>query len=144
MFKETKRFSIEEKAAIAQDLKKINEYTSGNDIVRILFEISQQFGKLPFQDIEIILREIHSQIYLVSFPRDYMPVGTYQITHPDMPERYFQYFVVICLKGSEAAQKHFNKLGITYQQNFDRLKDTGTAVIDHGAAQMASIPFSLN
>lgn len=124
------QFTHQEKAAVAAIIGKVHGL---RDVVRFgnaLLEISKNFRKLNLQEIEAMLRDMGSPIYLIALPIEIFP--DYEARLPHAAERQFPYGLYAVVNGFGEAEAFMEKHRLSTELNFQRLASTGMLTSSSG------------
>ncbi len=106
-----------------------------------LIEIHKTFGKLNLQEIEKMLRQTNSRTFLIGLNIEGMDQFDAKLIGTD---RYFPYYLWTEVNWEQAALRKLVEEGITPDQNFERLSETGMLVLRKGTQISRALNAPLN
>jgi len=100
-------------------LERVHPYTFKEH----LLSAARELGRLYPQEIEKFLRLGESDIYLIADPVTEYPGGHALLPHTGTKE--YPYAIGMTMAGLESAMGHYEERGVTAEQNFWRLANSG-------------------
>lgn len=133
-------YTPQEEALITPYLKRVDRTAHAGVFGQGLIEIWKGTGKLNLQEIEIILRKERCRTYLTGLSME---------SHPEVASQYesklpgidmsFPYWLWTEVNWEPAYRAKLAEEGITYDQNFERLAETGMLVPRRGTMLSQSL-----
>ncbi len=111
---------------LTQYIRQVDRYQNSGLFGQAIVEVSKTFRINPIPQIEMLLRKIQSETYLIAAPIELQP--DFDARLPYDPQRIFANYVWIELNGILQAEKKLEQYHRTSEQNIELLPDTGLLV----------------
>jgi hypothetical protein len=125
-------FFPEQTEAIRLLLKRIDHLKSVEVVSQASIEISSLFKTHPFMEMEKILREIHSDTYLIAVPLIGDMAGEFSTMLPHSQDKEYPYYLWICVNGEGEAREKLLEVETNPARNMVDLGNTGLLVPRRG------------
>lgn len=100
----------------------------------LVVKVAEEFGRHPIAEIELILREMESETFLLAKPVMPDDRKNFNITMPYLgDDKEYDYYLSFCFGGREAAEKKMDRIETDYGQNLHDLGKTGLALVRPGS-----------
>ena len=132
------RFSQKESAAIRSVLMEKSKSRNAAVFSQGILDVCKTFKKWNLQEIEMILREANIGIYLIAVPISEIADCDAVAPKKGSPEFQFDlqnklpFYLWIGVNASKEAADKMREVGISYNDNFERLSQTGMLVARKG------------
>lgn len=139
-----KEYSSGEINIITPYLKQIDQAAHAGVFGQGLMEIYKTTHKLNLQEIEKLLRQEGCRTFLIGLQIAGKEVAIQYDVKLSGTDRIFPYWLWIEVNWEQAALNKLREEGISAQQNFERLADTGLLVLKPGNPLSRSLKANLN
>lgn len=124
-------FSPSERAVVTELVKQADRFRSAVMLGQLMMHLYKEFKRKPFAIMEEVLREQHSNTYLIArHISDFPPEFT--ISLPGEDEK--QYTVWICVNVKGEADALLAQIGSTHEENKQLLKECGFLIPKSGTS----------
>ena len=118
-------FSPEERIEITKSIRDASGFRNKDVILGEALGLCEEYERNPFVEMERILREMGSDIYLLAVPaeREFIPDG-HEIVMPYSGDQEYPFFLLVSV-GIEETQEWMSGLWLNPRQNLLNLENTG-------------------